>query len=326
MTIRIGQIEWVGSVEIHIYASGWLDHHHNTDAAYDNVVLHVVWKNDKAVSRADGSEMPTLELQHRVDESLLLHYKTLFHNPEAIPCAPSLNGVLNISKLSMLDKVMAERLEVKASVILKMFRRNNNDWEETCYQAIFRNFGFKVNAEPFHQLSQSISYKFLLKHADQLTQVEAMLYGQAGFLEEKNEEEYYCKLQREYKLLGQKYQLTGKKVNKVQWRFLRLRPANFPTIRIAQFAALIFHRGTCFPHRSTSRASLQAFFLLASPNTGCTTIIFQGIKEKSTPWKKRQWTNFLSIGGALDRAYGKQRMTRATRPGHSILKSHAESI
>jgi hypothetical protein len=260
--IRIGPIEWIGSVEIHIHASGWMDHHHNTDAAYDNVVLHVVWKNDKPVCRADGSEMPTLELQHRVDESLLLHYKTLFHNPEAIPCAPSLNGVPHISKLSMLDKVMAERLEVKASIILKMLRRNNDDWEETCYQTIFRNFGFKVNADPFHQLSQSISYKFLLKHADQLTQVEALLFGQAGFLEEQNEEEYYCKLQREYKLLGQKYNLTGKKVSKVQWRFLRLRPANFPTMRIAQLAALIFCRRNLFSSilANESCQALQSFF------------------------------------------------------------------
>ncbi|MEJ7643596.1 MAG: DUF2851 family protein [Chryseolinea sp.] len=260
--LRIGPIEWFGSVEIHIYASGWVEHHHNTDAAYDNVVLHVVWKDDKAVSRADGSAMPTFELQHRVDESLLFQYKRLLHNPEAIPCAASFNDVNNICKLSMLDKVLAERLEVKANIILKMLLRNNNDWEETCYQTIFKNFGFKVNADPFHQLSQSISYKFLLKHADQINQVEALLFGQAGFLEEKNEEDYYRMLQREYKLLGQKYQLTSKKVNRIQWRFLRLRPANFPTIRIAQFAALIFHRRNLLSSilSQGSCKSLQLFF------------------------------------------------------------------
>jgi len=260
--VRIGEIEWMGSVEIHIHSSGWLEHHHNTDPTYDNVILHVVWKNDKTVTRSDGSDMPTLELKDRVSESLLIHYNSLMHNPEEIPCGSRLDGINTISKLSMLDKVLTERLESKAQLVLKVLQRNNNDWEETAYQMILKNFGFKVNTEPFQQLAQSVSYKFLLRHADQWLQVEALLFGQAGFLEENSADQYYRALQREYKLLSQKYQLTGKKVSKTQWRFLRLRPANFPTLRIAQFASLIHHRKNFFSSilSESTNKGLRTFF------------------------------------------------------------------
>lgn len=244
--IKIGDMEWVGSVEIHIHAAGWIEHRHNTDAAYENVVLHVVWNDNKPVRRQDGSWLPTLELKHRIDEQLLLHYKKLMHSPEVIPCSSKFSEVSQLTKLSMLDKVLAERLESKAMVVLKMLQRNSNDWEETCYQMLTKNFGFKVNNDPFQQLSLSLPYKFLLKHADKLLQVEALLFGQAGFLEDENEEAYYRLLKREYKILSQKYQLSIKRLNKVQWRFLRLRPANFPTIRIAQLASLVYNRRNFF--------------------------------------------------------------------------------
>lgn len=244
--VKIENMEWIGSVEIHIYASGWIDHKHDSDASYDNVVLHVVWSDDKIVSRSDGSTLPTLELKNRVNEYLLLHYRRLMYTPEPIPCSNKLLEVKPVTILSMLDKVLIERLETKASAILRMFERNSNDWEETCYQMLTRNFGFKVNNDPFHQLSLAIPYKTLLKHSDKLHQVEALLFGQAGFLEEnENEDEYFNILKREYKFLSQKYTLTTKRLNKVQWRFMRMRPANFPTIRIAQLASLI-HKGRKF--------------------------------------------------------------------------------
>jgi hypothetical protein len=243
--IKIDDIEWIGSVEIHIYASGWIEHKHNTDAAYDNVVLHVVWSDDKPVSRSDGTMLPTLELKNRVNEYLLLHYRRLVYSPEAIPCSSKLFEVKPITVSSMLDKVLVDRLEIKANSVLRMLERNGNDWEETCYQMLTKNFGFKVNNDPFHQLSLALPYKILLKHADKLSQVEALLFGQAGFLEEENEDEYFSLLKREYKFLSQKYLLTEKRLNKIQWRFLRMRPANFPTIRIAQLAWLI-HKGQKF--------------------------------------------------------------------------------
>lgn len=244
--IKIGDMEWVGSVEIHIHAAGWMEHHHDKDSAYENVILHVVWNNNKPVRRSDSSSLPTLELKNRVDEELLLNYNRLIHNPESIPCSSKLSQVSQLTKLSMADKVLVDRLKSKAQVILKMLHRNQHDWEETFYQLLSRNFGFKVNNEPFQQLAQSLPYKIVLKHGDNLLQIEALLFGQAGFLEDDFDESYYTLLQREYNILRQKYQLTPRQLNKVQWRFLRLRPANFPTLRIAELASILFHGRNLF--------------------------------------------------------------------------------
>jgi hypothetical protein len=200
--VRIGPMEWIGTVEIHINASGWTDHKHDSDDAYENVILHVVWKEDKKIKRKDQSALPTLELKNRVDDKLLLQYKRLINNPEKIPCASSLSDVTQLIKFSMLDKALMHRLETKAIQIQTVLKRNNNDWDETTYQMLCKNFGFKVNADPFVQLGQSLPYKTLLKHADKPAQVEALFFGQAGFLEDESFDEYHQLLKREYALLG----------------------------------------------------------------------------------------------------------------------------
>ncbi|WP_276365606.1 DUF2851 family protein [Chryseolinea sp. H1M3-3] len=244
--IKIADVEWVGSAEIHIHASGWMDHKHDRDASYENVVLHVVWKNDREIRRRDGSPLPTLELGQRVDRKLFIDYQKLVNSPESVPCAPYLPAVKEITKLAMVDKVMMSRLEAKSKRVFDILQKNHNDWQETCYQLLARNFGFKVNADPFQQLAQLLPYKVLRKHGDKLLHLEALLFGQAGFLEENADDEQYQLLKREYNLLRQKYQLSDRRLNKAQWKFLRLRPANFPTIRLAQLAALIYERPMLF--------------------------------------------------------------------------------
>jgi Protein of unknown function (DUF2851) len=148
-----------------------------------------------------------------------------------------------------------------------MLQRNHQDWEETFYQLLFRNFGFKVNNDPFQQLAQSLPFKILLKHGDSLLQIESLLFGQAGFLDDDFDEPYYTLLKREYNILRQKYQLTPKMLNKVQWRFLRLRPANFPTIRIAQLASILFHGRNFFSSMLETHSSrdLYNFFAVGLP-------------------------------------------------------------
>ena len=237
--IGIGNMEWVGGVEIHDKASGWIDHKHDQDDAYENVVLHVVWEQDEVVKRKDGSLLPALQLRERVDESLLFKYDKLMNNLDIIPCATSLGNVGHLVMLSTVERAVCERLERKAATVLSMYRRNNNDWEETCYQLLAANFGFKVNADPFSQLSLALPYKILLKHADKREQLEALLFGMAGFLDRGPEDAYHELLQREFTLLRQKYTLAGAVLNRAQWKFLRLRPANFPTLRLAQFASLL---------------------------------------------------------------------------------------
>ncbi|HEY5824609.1 MAG TPA: DUF2851 family protein, partial [Cyclobacteriaceae bacterium] len=281
--IKIDSIEWAGNIEIHIKSSEWLQHHHHVDAAYDNVILHVVWKDDQPVNRMDGSRIPTIEIGSRVDQSLINQYRKLMTTSFAVPCGKLLSGVNNITRLSMLDKVLVERLEFKSQFVRALLKRNNNDWEETCYQLLARNFGFKVNNEAFLQLAQNLPYRILLKHADHPLQIEALLYGVAGFLEGGiKDDAYFTTLQKEFKILCAKYKLEARKLNPAQWRFLRLRPANFPTVRIAQFSAVISSTKNIFSKiiDAKSYADLTTFFQVRQSDYWHNHYRF-GIKSKS---------------------------------------------
>lgn len=244
--VRIGQLEWRGSVEIHINASGWHAHHHDDDPAYENVILHVVWEDDKPIVRLDNSPMPTLELKKRIDLNLWDRYRRLFASAESVPCAKSWPSVDDFIKHAMLDRVLVQRLETKAIAATELLEHVQGDWEETCYQLLFRNFGFKVNNDPFLQLAQGLPYNIIRKHINNPLQVEALMFGLAGFLEKVKEDEYSNLLKREYNLFQKKYGLEKKQMHKSQWRFLRLRPANFPTVRLAQLASLIVSRNQLF--------------------------------------------------------------------------------
>lgn len=244
--IKLGEMQWIGNIEIHIDASAWIQHKHHKDAAYDNVILHVVWTNDIPVSHRDGEFIPTLVLSDRVDERLVSDYRSLVYGAGEIPCASNLPGLRRIILFSALDRMLSMRLESKAKEVEAILQANRGDWEETCYQLLARNFGFKVNAEPFFRLAQVLPYKLLMKHSDKLLQMEALLFGAGGFLDDDYDDEYYKCLQREYQLLRRKYRLDPVMMRKVEWKFLRLRPANFPTIRLAQFAAYLHYRQNIF--------------------------------------------------------------------------------
>lgn len=244
--VKLGPMNWAGSVEIHIMSSGWREHRHHLDPAYENVILHVVWEDNEKVLRNDGTPLPTLELKGRVAPSLILQYRRIVQGKSSIPCASVFGKAPTLSRISMLDRSLMTRMERKANAILETLKKNNGDWSETCYQILCRNFGFKVNIEPFLQLSQSVPYKVLMKHGDRLDQIEALLFGQAGFLRETINDTYYLFLKREYELLSRKYNLAGRQMNKAQWRFLRLRPANFPTVRLAQLSSVLYHQKNMF--------------------------------------------------------------------------------
>lgn len=260
--IRIGELEWRGSVEIHIKASGWNDHKHSADEAYEKVILHVVWENDRSINRTDGSEMPTVELKNLVDQTLWYRYKNLYTSTDIVPCAGHWQVVPELNKLSAFDSALLLRLQSKATEVQKLFRRNNNDWEQTFYQLLCRNFGFKVNAEPMLRLAEIIPHTVLLKHNDNLVHVEAILFGAGGFLEETEGDDYVFLLKREYELLRRKYGLSGRQMNLSQWKFLRLRPANFPTVRIAQLAALVTGQKKLFSKILEATSYKQVYDLL----------------------------------------------------------------
>lgn len=237
--IQIGNKLWVGHVEIHVKASDWNRHGHQTDKAYQNVILHVVYENDAKVNG-----IPTLELKSHFDEGIFAQYQRFVSSKSWIPCEKSIEKVPVFTRFSWLDRMAVERLESKASTVTKLLESNQFDWEDALYKLLMRYFGLKVNNEAFEYLANILPFKTLLKHADNLLQVEAMLMGCAGFLEDDFTEEYPLLLKREFAIMRAKFNLLTMPAER--WKFMRMRPSNFPTIRLAQMAQLIHKNGCLF--------------------------------------------------------------------------------
>jgi hypothetical protein len=240
--IRIGKTLWAGNVEIHQKSSHWYLHHHNTDAAYENVILHVVEKNDCPVL-VKSQKLPTLEI--RYPESILNNYEQLLKSKHWIACQEKIKETDPFILRFWFSSLMIERLESKTSDILEILQQNKNNWNETFYQLLARNFGMKTNALPFEMLARSLPLTILSKHRNDLFQIEALLFGQSGLLNETLlGDDYFLALRKEYSYLFKKYNLSG--VDAHLWKFMRLRPINFPTVRIAQLAALIHQSSALF--------------------------------------------------------------------------------
>ena len=239
--INIGDTKWAGNVEIHINASDWLLHNHQLDKAYDNVILHVVYNNDKPIYRSNGEKIPTLVINGLYDEDIYKKYLSFLSNKLWIPCLNLFKQADKFIIYTWLSRLFAERAERKANQIIQTLNINQNNIEEAFYYQLARNFGFDVNAVPFEMLAKSLPLLILAKHRHDLFQIEALLFGQAGFLNKTFVDEYPNTLKKEYNFLKIKYSLTP--IDNSLWKFLRLRPSNFPTIRIAQFAELI-HKST----------------------------------------------------------------------------------
>ena len=238
--ISISGIIWAGNVEIHTKSSHFKAHGHSLNPLYDNVILHLVAENDKRAYNSKGEELSTIELIF--DETLIEKYSYLINNPSIIACQDNVNKIDSIQQRNWLEVLAIERLEQKSISILNIFSETNNNWEETFYRLLARYFGFKVNTEPFERLARSLPLNILKKHADNRFQIESLLYGTAGLLDEglfkdALNDSYYTDLIREYKILSTKYSL--KSLNGWIWKFAKLRPANFPTIRISQLAGLL---------------------------------------------------------------------------------------
>ena len=248
--IQIGDKLWAGHVEIHVKSSDWNRHGHQTDKAYKNVILHVVYENDVQVNA-----IPTLELKGHFDESLFTQYQKLISSKNWIPCEKSIAKVPVFTRLSWLDRMAVERLESKSDTVTKILEANQFDWEDALYKLLMRYLGLKVNNEAFEYLANILPFKTLLKHADNLVQVEAMLMGCAGFLNDNFTEEYPLLLKREYAVMRAKFNLLS--MPSERWRFMRMRPSNFPTIRLAQMAQLIHKNGCLFSKIRTAKDTTE---------------------------------------------------------------------
>lgn len=236
--IKLDNTTWVGNVEVHNESSQWHTHHHTNDPNYSNIILHVVWENDTTITDINAQLIPTLELQPLVSKLMLQQYEQLMNAKGFVPCEIHLPILSTVSWLSWKERLAAERLQRKAASILENLQHANNHWEEVFWWQLAKNFGAKVNSVAFEQMAKSISVNILAKHKSQINQLETLLLGQAALLNGEYSEDYPTMLQREYKFLANKYQL--KAINKAP-DFLRMRPANFPTVRLAQLAMLIYN-------------------------------------------------------------------------------------
>ncbi|SEL03381.1 Protein of unknown function [Parapedobacter koreensis] len=235
--MRIGDTEWAGNVEIHVRASDWNVHRHQFDKAYNNVILHVVYEYDRAIKREDGTLLETLELKPLVPAHILPRYRELMSGMYWIPCERLIHTVHPFQLSHWLSRLLIERFEQRIAAVFDLLAQQKGNWEETCYIWMARSFGFKVNTQVFEQLARSLPLHIVAKHKHRPIVVEALFFGQAGMLEGVDFKDAYPQsLQQEYRHLRRLHSLRP--VDAHAWKFMRTRPGNFPTMRIAQFAAL----------------------------------------------------------------------------------------
>jgi hypothetical protein len=272
--IKIGDTTWAGNVEIHVRSSDWQRHQHENNPAYDNIILHVVFEDDKPVFRQNNEKIPTLVLKDKFDESILHKYSAFIDSSKWIACEESIAKVNYFDRLSWLDRLMAERLENKAEQILTDLIRSKNDFHETFYRKLSRNFGFNTNGDIFESLAVSLPLRILARH-NNLLQIEALLFGQAGMLHIELKDDYPQQLYKEYLFLSEKYSLTP--ISPKPWKFMRMHPVNFPTIRISQFANVIY-RSSGLLHKILETDKLSDILSL--------------FKTQASPY----WTDHFSFG------------------------------
>ena len=293
--IVIDNQKWAGTVELHVKASDWYIHGHENDVNYDNVILHVVWENDVPVYRKNNTIIPTLELKNIVDSDLVVNYRTLFSNKiKWINCEATIASVDKFTKDNWLERLYIERLEQKARSIVVLAKQSNNDWEEVLYKLLLKNFGLKVNAAAFVAISNVLEYSIIRKECHSLERLEALLFGSAGLLDRPIENAYFKKLEKEYKHLAIKYKLLTSTMNVA---FFRLRPNNFPTIRLAQFARL-YHKNKSLFSKLITTKDLNYIYELLSVTVSefwSTHYTFESSSKKSQKKLSKKFIDLLLI-------------------------------
>jgi len=244
--IKIGDTIWNGNIELHLRASDWIRHEHYRDEAYDNVILHVVYEDDEVILRKDGSPIPSISLKGLIDSEIFERYHYLSANQQWVPCENLVTEVEEIQKQIWLERLFVARLEEKSKRILELLEYSKQNWEYVLFIMMGRYFGSRINTDAFENMCKSINLFTIYKNRHDSDLVEALLFGQAGFLNGEFNDDYPNKLKKEYKFLKHKYKLEP--IPEKLWKFFRLRPKNFPTVRIAQFASMIIKNQSLFNH------------------------------------------------------------------------------
>ncbi|PBI91763.1 hypothetical protein BSF41_13680 [Flavobacterium sp. ACN2] len=259
--IEIGSQKWAGNVEIHLKSSDWYLHNHEKDPAYKNVILHVVWENDTAIFRENNTEIPVLVLKDYVSKEIIENYKALVSPKTWIFCERQLKDIDRFVFKNWQERLFFERLERKSKFIAQLLEETNQDWEAVLFCLLAKNFGLNTNGNSFLQISMAIPFSVIRKESFEIENLEALLFGTAGLLEVEKEDVYYKDLKFRYFYLLHKYQIEKTYTEPLQ--FFKLRPDNFPTIRLSQLAAL-YHKHQNLFSKIIDLKSVDAVYRLLS--------------------------------------------------------------
>ncbi len=237
--IEIDGTKWAGNIEVHVNSLDWFKHKHQNDPAYDSIILHVVYNNDKEIERENLQKIPTIELKDNFNSSILSKYQYFITSKSKITCSNLIGNITYFDKLSWFDRLMAERLEQKGNEIISLLDLTLGNFSQIFYLQLSKALGYTANSQAMEMLAKSIPLNIISKHSNNIMQIEALLYGQSGLLPPNTTDGYIHKLQIEYNFLKAKYQLIP--MDGTLWKFMRMRPASFPTIRISQLANIIYN-------------------------------------------------------------------------------------
>ena len=250
--LKLDGVLWIGNIEIHERSSDWFKHGHHADAGYNSVILHIASERDTEISRSNGERIPQIQLI--CPEAVRTNYKELLETDSYPPCYRIIPSLPPFTAHSWMTALQMERFEQKATLLNERLKRCQGNWEDAFFITLARNFGFGLNGDAFETWAHRLPFRAVDKHRNDLFQIEAIFFGQAGILEDSDGDGYYLRLKKEYTYLQHKFGLIP--MDASLWRFLRLRPANFPHIRIAQLACL-YHRAYGLLSRIMETETLQ---------------------------------------------------------------------
>lgn len=298
--IKIGEQLWAGNVEIHVKSSDWYLHNHEQDEAYDSVILHVVWEHDTDIFRKNNMPITTLELKNYTSTDVLNAYEKLFSKSgKWIPCETDFKLVDDFLLNNWLERLYFERLERKANAIKSLLSETKNDWEAVFFIMLAKNFGLKVNGDAFYSLAKSVDFSVVRKSQANQHTLEALFFGQANLLETNFEDAYYLGLVKEYQFLRQKHQLENNYI--VPMQFFRLRPVNFPTIRLSQLASLYVENKNLFSKiiETNHLEDFYQLFKVSTSNFWKTHYTFQKTSKPSTKTLTKSFIDLVLINTIL---------------------------
>ena len=299
--VKIGETLWVGNVEVHGKASDWMQHGHDTNKRYDSVVLHVVGMVDRTIVRTDGTLIPQLQLE--IPKSIVANYDELRKTEHYPPCYRVIPELSTLTVHSYLSSLLCERLDMRAEQIALRYETHEKNWDDALFSTLARNFGFGTNGDAFDEWARRMPFRAVDKHADNLLQVEALFFGQAGLLEEDAvpsyyraalaDDVYFQSLKKEYQFLAHKFELRP--IDYTQWRLLGMRPANFPHVRLAQLAMLYHEHRICVSRlmNAPDRLAIAEMLRVGTSAYWDTHYVFGS--TTSVPVKKRVTDNAVTL-------------------------------